>query len=234
MNKSSQIIVAVDGYSSTGKSTISKIVAFEMGLTYIDTGAMYRAVTYYAMTKGMFVEGNYLDKDTLKKELKNIDINFTYKDGIWLTNLNGVCVENEIRSMDVANHVSAIAIIDFVRSFLVDKQREMGLRGSVIMDGRDIGSVVFPDADIKFFMTCLPKIRAERRYKELIDNGEDISYDEVEANIIKRDYIDENRDESPLLCCDDAIIIDSTDLNISDVVNIMVNNINRVLKNDEN
>ncbi|MEG2277328.1 MAG: (d)CMP kinase [Odoribacter sp.] len=235
MNEKYKILtVAVDGYSSTGKSTVAKIVATQLGLTYIDTGAMYRAVTLEAMREGMIVDG-IVDKEKLQRRLCDIQIRFKYNQDLcrYEIYLNDEYVEDQIRGMEVSDQVSGVAAIDFVRDFLVAQQREMGRNESVIMDGRDIGSVVFPAADVKFFMTASPKIRAERRYKELIGKGEQVSYEEVEANVRKRDYIDTHREISPLRQADDAIVIDNNDMTIDEQVRFMVEVINKVRDSDE-
>lgn len=216
------MVVAVDGHSSTGKSTVAKLLAAELGYTYIDTGAMYRVVTLEAMRKGL-IRGEELDREHLRECLKEINIGFKYNvaENRYETYLNGECIEDQIRGMEVSGHVSLIASVDFVREFLVKKQREMGKAGGVVMDGRDIGSVVFPDAEIKFFMTASPDVRAMRRYKELTEKGEKVSYQEVEENVRKRDYLDENREMSPLKQTADAIRIDNSNLSIEEEVRFM-------------
>lgn len=218
------MIVAVDGYSSTGKSTVAKIVAAKLGLTYIDTGAMYRVVTLEALRRGLIVDG-IIDEAGVQQSLEHIKIGFKYNQefGRYETYLNGEYVEEQIRGMEVADQVSGIAALGFVREFLVAQQREMGKQESVIMDGRDIGSVVFPDADVKFFMTASPEVRAERRFKELKGKGVEVSYAEVEANVRKRDYIDAHRDVSPLKQTEDAIVIDNSHMTIDEEVDVMVN-----------
>lgn len=231
--KEKALVVAVDGYSSTGKSSVAKLVAAKLGLTYIDTGAMYRAVTLEALRREWIVNGE-IRKELLREHLNEIKISFKYNAERSRCDvyLNGENVEQEIRRMEVSNNVSLIAAVDFVRSFLVGQQREMGKAGSVIMDGRDIGSVVFPDADIKFFLTSSPQVRAERRYKELLEKGEKVSYEEVEANVRQRDYIDEHREASPLVRTPDAILIDNSDMTIDEEVRFMVEKIEE--KRDEN
>ena len=220
------MIVAVDGYSSTGKSTVAKLVAARLGLTYIDTGAMYRAVTLSALRLGLIKDG-VIDADGLREVLKEIKIAFKYdrNGNRYETWLNGEYAEEQIRGMEVSDQVSGIAALDFVREFLVARQREMGQEEDVIMDGRDIGSVVFPHADVKFFMTASPEVRAQRRYKELREKGADVSYEEVEANIRKRDYIDSHREVSPLVQAADAIVIDNGDMTIEEEVELMVREI---------
>ncbi len=223
------MIVAVDGYSSTGKSTVAKLIAAKLGLTYIDTGAMYRAVTLAAMRGGLIADG-VIDREKLREVLKGIKIGFKYN---WIldryeTYLNGEYVEEQIRGMEVSDRVSGIAALDFVREFLVDRQREMGREEDVIMDGRDIGTVVFPQADVKFFMTASPEVRAQRRYRELQNKGVEVSYEEVEANVRKRDYIDSHREVSPLVQAEDAIVIDNGDMTIAEEVEQMVREIRRM------
>lgn len=220
------MVIAVDGYSSTGKSTVAKLVAKELGLVYIDTGAMYRAVTYFALKSNLF-SGDKVDEDRLKELLPEVTISFVpdRESGKNFTHLNGECVESEIRGMEVSNRVSVIAAIGFVREYLVEQQREMGRVGNVIMDGRDIGTVVFPNADVKFFMTASAQVRAERRYQELIAKGESVTYEEVEKNVITRDYIDSHRSVSPLVQAADAVVIDNGNITIEQNVELMVKTI---------
>lgn len=224
-------IIAVDGYSSTGKSTVAKLIAARLGLTYIDTGAMYRVVTLEALRRGLIVDGT-VDRTGLQACLKNIRIGFKYNTSSkrYETYLNGEYVEDQIRGMEVSEQVSVIAAVDFVRVFLVEQQRAMGKKESVIMDGRDIGSVVFPDADVKFFMTASEKIRAERRYKELIGKGEAVTFEEVEANIRKRDYIDSHRAVSPLRQAEDAIVVDNSDMTVEEEIEFMLKKIEEARK----
>lgn len=218
------MVVAVDGYSSTGKSTVAKLVAKKLGLMYIDTGAMYRAVTYFALKSNLF-NGEKVDEVRLKELLPNVTVSFMAEPstGKNLTCLNGECVENEIRGMEVSNRVSIIAAIGFVRQFLVEQQQAMGRVGNVIMDGRDIGTVVFPDAQVKFFMTASPQVRAKRRYDELIAKGDSVTYEEVEKNVLTRDYIDTHREVSPLVQAHDAIVVDNGNMSIEENVELMVN-----------
>ncbi len=206
-----KLTIAIDGYSSSGKSTVAKDLAARLGYTYIDSGAMYRVVTLVAMRKGIIHSG-IVDEEKLNRELEQIDISFSYnpESKRYESYLNGELVEDEIRSMDVSNKVSHIAKIAFVREFLVEKQREMGDVGGVIMDGRDIGTVVFPFADIKLFVTANVEVRAKRRYEELVGKGENVSLEEVVDNVRTRDYIDENREVSPLKKADDAIVLDTS------------------------
>ena len=210
------LIVAVDGHSSTGKSTVSKILAARLGYTYIDTGAMYRIVTLKAMREGLIKDGN-VDEE-------NIIFGFKYNEGkkCYESYMNGEYVETAIRGLEVSDNVSLIAALPYVRELLVEKQREMAKEGGVIMDGRDIGSVVFPHAEVKFFMTASPEVRAQRRYKELIEKGEKVTYEEVEANVRKRDYIDEHRETSPLVKTPDAVLIDNGDMTVEEEVEEML------------
>ena len=225
------LIVAVDGHSSTGKSTVSKILAARLGYTYIDTGAMYRIVTLRAMREGVIRNG-IVEDEKLKEILKEIgyegifEIEFLVdeNDQLWFCEINfrnstwsyaSTCAE-------VSDNVSLIASLPYVRELLVEKQREMAKEGGVIMDGRDIGSVVFPHAEVKFFMTASPEVRAQRRYKELLEKGEQVTYEEVEANVRKRDYIDEHRETSPLVRTSDAVLIDNGDMTVEEEVEEML------------
>lgn len=225
-NECKSLIIAIDGHSSTGKSTVAKLLAARLGYAYIDTGAMYRAVTLYAMQKGWIKEGK-VEEEKLRKGMKEVTVNFCYnaEKNRNETFLNGVCVEDEIRGMEVSGHVSAVSGIAFVREILVEKQREMGEKGGVVMDGRDIGSVVFPQAEVKFFMTASPQVRAKRRYEELRQKGVEVSYPEVEENVRKRDYLDEHRAVSPLKQTEDAILLDNSSMTIEEEVNRMLETI---------
>lgn len=210
MNTDRKIIVAIDGYSSTGKSTMAKWLASEVGYRYIDSGAMYRAVTLYALRGGIIGKDKALDMIRLVKELPLINIDFRRDNSGQLTILNGENVEREIRMMEVSSHVSIIAAVPEVRHRLVAMQRALGDEGGIVMDGRDIGTTVFPSARLKIFVTSSPEVRADRRYKELIEKGEKVAYEEVLANVIERDRIDETRKESPLRKADDALLIDNS------------------------
>ena len=217
------LIVAVDGHSSTGKSTVSKILAARLGYTYIDTGAMYRIVTLKAMREGLIRNGN-VDDEKLKEVLPTIIFGFKNNEEKkrYESYMNGEYVEMAIRGLEVSDNVSLIAALPYVRELLVEKQREIAKEGGVIMDGRDIGSVVFPHAEVKFFMTASPEVRAQRRYKELIEKGEQVTYEEVEANVRKRDYIDEHRETSPLVRTSDAVLIDNGDMTVEEEVEEML------------
>lgn len=212
-----QIIVAIDGHSSCGKSTVAKEIAAEFNLTYIDTGAMYRAVTLYALQNGIFQEG-LIDTDKLAASIDNIHIQLKRdsSSGNVVTYLNGENVESAIRSLEVSNHVSAISALSFVRKRLVQLQQEMGQQGGVVLDGRDIGTVVFPNAELKIFMTASPEIRAKRRFDEMTQKGEQVDFESVLQNVISRDHIDSTRAESPLRKADDAQVLDNSHLSRED------------------
>lgn len=212
-----KITIAIDGFSSCGKSTMAKDLAREIGYIYIDSGAMYRAVTLYCIENGIF-QDNQIDTERLKKEIKDICISFQLnKDtGRPDTYLNQVNVENRIRTMEVSSKVSPIAALDFVREALVTQQQEMGKAKGIVMDGRDIGTTVFPDAELKIFVTASPEIRAQRRYDELKAKGEEASFDEILENVKHRDYIDQNREVSPLRKADDALLLDNSHLTIQE------------------
>lgn len=205
----------MDGHSSCGKSTMAKTLAKAIGYTYIDTGAMYRAVTLYAMRRG-FIGNDGIDEESLKKELTQIKISFGHENGQQYTMLNGENVEREIRRMDVSNKVSPISAIGFVREAMVELQREMGRKGAIIMDGRDIGTTVFPNAELKVFVTASDEIRAKRRFDELTMKGENPVYEEVLKNVRERDYIDSHRAVSPLRKADDAIVLDNSNMTIEE------------------
>ncbi|MDE7376523.1 MAG: (d)CMP kinase [Muribaculaceae bacterium] len=204
------IIIAIDGFSSSGKSTMAKRLAAKIGYRYIDTGAMYRAVTLWAMRHGLIADGR-VDEASLSAELPDIAIDFRpLPDGTQHTLLNGADVEAEIRGIDVSNQVSTIAAIPFVRRALVKAQQAFGQSKGIVMDGRDIGTVVFPQAELKIFVNASPETRAMRRYKELQAKGQEVSYDEVLANVQHRDHIDSTREDSPLRQADDAILLDNS------------------------
>jgi len=207
------IVIAIDGHSSTGKSTVAKKLAKALKYKYVDTGAMYRAVTLYAMRNG-WINDTDVNVPELIKHLSSIHINFEYNPEKASNDviLNGENVEQKIRTMQVSENVSSIAKIDEVRKKLVDIQKKLGEEKGIVMDGRDIGSVVFPDAELKIFMTATSDIRATRRYDELKNKGEDISFEEVLKNVKHRDYIDSNRENSPLIEAEDAIKIDNSEM----------------------
>jgi cytidylate kinase len=212
-----KITIAIDGYSSTGKSTIAKQLAKALGYIYVDTGAMYRAVTLYAMRNG-FVTENKSNIDRLVNSLPDINLKFVHNDALGFAEmyLNEENVEREIRSMEVSKLVSKVATIEEVRKKLVLIQKAMGPEKGIVMDGRDIGTVVFPNAELKIFMTASPEKRATRRYKELLDKGENVNYEEVLKNVEHRDYIDAHRDISPLRKAEDAINFDNSDMGLEE------------------
>ncbi|MRT91548.1 (d)CMP kinase [Ancylomarina sp. 16SWW S1-10-2] len=206
-----KLIIAIDGHSSCGKSTMAKDLAKKINYTYIDSGAMYRVITLFAMRHNL-IKDDKLDESKLAHLIDGINITFSYNDELERheTFMNGELVEDEIRSLDVSNNVSLIATIKFVREKMVALQRKLSEAGAVIMDGRDIGTVVFPNADLKIFMTADVEVRAARRFKELKEKGDDVSLDAIRENVQKRDFIDENRDESPLQKADDAIVLNNS------------------------
>jgi cytidylate kinase len=208
-----KIIIAMDGHSSCGKSTMAKALAKKIGYTYIDTGAMYRAVTLYAMRRG-FIGKDGIDEEALHRELPQIKISFGHENGQQYTILNGENVERQIRGMEVSGNVSPISAIGFVREAMVDLQRKMGRQGAIIMDGRDIGTTVFPNAQLKIFVTATDEIRARRRYDELVLKGENPVYEDVLKNVRERDYIDSHRAVSPLRQADDAIVLDNSNMTV--------------------
>jgi len=209
-----KITIAIDGFSSTGKSTVAKKLAKELGYIYVDTGAMYRAITLYAI-QNKFIGNAYFKKDVLIKSLPNILIAFVFNKDLGFAEmfLNHNNVENAIRTIEVSNYVSQVAEVSAVRKYLVELQRQMGKNKGVVMDGRDIGSVVFPNAELKIFLTADPKIRANRRLLEMNEKGELVDFDTIYKNIIDRDQIDSNRLDSPLIIVDDAIEIDASNIN---------------------
>lgn len=211
-----KITIAIDGHSSTGKSTLARQLALSLGYVYIDSGAMYRAVTLFALENGLI--GHKPDADALEARLPEIDLRFelnpeTGRSEIVLNNRN---VEKQIRSLEVSAQVSQVAALGPVRQKLVALQRAMGNQGGVVMDGRDIGTVVMPEADLKIFMTASPEIRASRRYKELLERGEKVSYQEVLHNVRERDYLDSNREISPLRKAADAMELDNSDMGLKE------------------
>lgn len=212
-----KITIAIDGFSSCGKSTMAKDLAREIGYIYIDSGAMYRAVTLYSIENGIFT-GTAIDTETLKQRINDIQISFQLNPATGRpdTCLNGVNVEDKIRSMEVSNKVSPISTLGFVRQEMVKQQQAMGERKGIVMDGRDIGTTVFPDAELKVFVTASAEIRAQRRYDELKAKGQEASYEEILANVKQRDDIDQNREVSPLRKADDALLLDNSHLTIEE------------------
>lgn len=228
MNK---ITIAIDGHSSCGKSTMAKDLAKEIGYVYIDTGAMYRAVTLYCLQNGLFRDGK-VDTEELRKQLGRISITFQLNPdtGKPDTYLNGTCVEDNIRTLEVSGKVSHVAALDFVREAMVDLQRLMGEAKGVIMDGRDIGTVVFPNAELKIFVTASDEIRARRRYDELTAKGEKCDMEDIIANIRERDRIDSTRAVSPLRKADDAIVLDNSYMTIAEQKAWLLSQFERVTK----
>lgn len=210
-----KVTIAIDGFSSTGKSTVAKQLARELGYVYVDTGAMYRAVTLYALRKN-YIGGKEFDASSLVKDLPVINLRFVFNPeaGFGEIYLNDENVEKEIRQMEVSNYVSLVAAIPEVREMLVAQQQEMGKAKGIVMDGRDIGTVVFPDAELKIFMTASAEERAQRRFKELQARGEEVTYQEVLNNVQQRDTLDTTRKDSPLVRAEDAIEIDNSHLSL--------------------
>ena len=221
MNELKKIIIAVDGFSSTGKSTLAKKLANALGYIYVDTGAMYRAITLYAM-ENKLIKDDTINKKALISSLSNINIEFVFNSDLGFSEiyLNGRNVENEIRRIDVSNNVSRIATISEVRKRMVAQQHQMGRNKGVVMDGRDIGTVVFPDAELKIFMIASSEIRARRRFNEMIRNGDEVSFESVLKNVNDRDYLDTTRKDSPLLKALDAIEIDNDNMNVEETFNL--------------
>ena len=206
-----KITIAIDGFSSCGKSTMAKELAKKIGYIYVDTGAMYRSVTLFAMRHGLFNADGSVKTDALKQQMSNIDITFKFneKAGRPDTYLNGECVEEAIRTLEVSNHVSPIAAIPFVRAAMVARQQRMGRDKGIVMDGRDIGTTVFPEAELKVFVTASAEVRAQRRYDELKEKGMPADFDDILKNVQERDYIDSHREVSPLRKAADAIELTS-------------------------
>ena len=211
-----KITIAIDGHSSCGKSTMAKDLAREVGYIYVDTGAMYRSVTLYALRHGLFHEDGSVRTAELEQAMPDIRISFQLnpETGRPDTYLNGECVEQEIRSLEVSSHVSPIAAVGFVRRALVAQQQQMGQDKGVVMDGRDIGTVVFPDAELKVFVTASPEVRAQRRFDELQAKGMPADYEDILKNVQERDYIDSHREESPLRQAEDALLLDNSKMTI--------------------
>jgi cytidylate kinase len=211
-----KITIAIDGHSSCGKSTMAKDLAREIGYVYVDTGAMYRCVTLFALRNGLFAADGSIDEAGLRSRMNNIRISFKFNPeaGRPDTYLNGELVERDIRTMEVSNHVSPIATLGFVREAMVAQQQEMGRGGGVVMDGRDIGTVVFPNAELKIFVTASAEVRAQRRYDELKAKGMDADYADILKNVQERDYIDSHREVSPLRQADDALLLDNSNMTI--------------------
>lgn len=213
-----KITIAIDGHSSCGKSTMAKDLARRVGYIYVDTGAMYRSVTLYALRNNLFNEDGSIKTDELQRQMPDIHISFRLNEetGRPDTYLNNECVERDIRSIEVSNHVSPIAALPFVREALVAQQQQMGKDKGVVMDGRDIGTVVFPDAELKIFVTASAQVRAQRRYDELKQKGMPADFDEILKNVEERDYIDSHRETSPLRKADDALLLDNSHMTIDE------------------
>lgn len=210
------ITIAIDGHSSCGKSTMAKDLAREVGYVYVDTGAMYRSVTLYALRHGLFNADGTIKTEALEKAMPHISIEQKLVDGKTTTFLNGENVEREIRTLEVSSHVSPISALAFVRTALVAQQQRMGQAGGIVMDGRDIGTVVFPEAELKVFVTASAQVRAQRRYDELQQKGMAADYDDILRNVQERDYIDSHREVSPLRQADDALLLDNSDMTIEE------------------
>lgn len=224
-----KIIIAIDGFSSTGKSTLAKQIARALGYVYVDTGAMYRAVTYYAMQNG-FIDDQHFDQAGLIARLPQVQLTFQFNADLGFAEmyLNGLNVETEIRTLEVSGFVSKIAEVSAVRSKLVEQQQQMGLGKGIVMDGRDIGTVVFPAAELKVFMTASPETRAQRRYDELRGKGQTVAYEDVLKNVQERDYIDTHRADSPLVKADDAVEIDNSNLTREEQFDAVMDLINHI------
>lgn len=224
-----RIIIAIDGFSSCGKSTMAKALARNIGYLYFDSGAMYRAVALFCMQNGL-INGEEIDTAALRERLNEIHISFEAdpetKNSVTL--LNGVNVEHEIRSLEVSRFVSKVAALDFVRSAMVDQQREMGKQKGIVMDGRDIGTTVFPDAEMKVFVTASAEVRAQRRYDELVARGDNPDFNDILENVLQRDHIDQTREVSPLRKADDALLLDNSDLTREEQMNWLVETFNKL------
>jgi cytidylate kinase len=228
-----KITIAIDGFSSTGKSTLAKQLANNLGYVYVDTGAMYRAIALFAMQNGYIGAENF-DKESLINSLPNIRLQFRYNLELGLAEMymNDVNVEKEIRTIEVSSYVSKVATIAELRAKLVEQQQEMGKDKGIVMDGRDIGTVVFPEAELKIFMTASATTRAKRRYDELLQKGDTVTYEEVLKNVEERDYIDTHRDNSPLVLAEDAIEIDNSHLTREEQFEIVLGLVNEVIKTE--
>lgn len=211
-----RITIAIDGHSSCGKSTMAKELARKVGYVYVDTGAMYRCVTLFALRHQLFTADGAVLEEQLREAMPQIDIDQRLIDGKTTTFLNGENVEREIRNLEVSNHVSPIAAIPFVRTALVAQQQKMGREGGIVMDGRDIGTTVFPNAELKIFVTASAEVRAQRRYDELQQKGMPADYADILKNVQERDYIDSHREVSPLRQADDALLLDNSHMTIDE------------------
>lgn len=226
-----KITIAIDGFSSTGKSTLAKQLAKHLGYVYVDTGAMYRAVTFFAMQNG-YISKDFFDKQTLINSLSSIKLHFEFNAELGFAEmfLNDLNIEKEIRTLEVSNFVSLVAEVSEVRAKLVEQQQQMGKGKGIVMDGRDIGTVVFPKAELKIFMTASAETRAQRRFDELQEKGQTVSFEEVLKNVEDRDYIDTHRDDSPLRKADDAIEIDNSYLTRDEQFNAVLEMVEDVTK----
>ena len=227
-----KIVIAIDGYSSCGKSTMAKNLARQLGYVYVDTGAMYRAVTLYALRHQLFEADGEVDATSLQRAMPDIRISFQFnaQTGKPDTYLNDELVEQEIRTMQVSERVSKIAALPFVRTALVAQQQRMGVDKGIVMDGRDIGTVVFPHAELKIFVTASAKVRAQRRYDELQQKGIPARYDDILKNVQERDYIDSHREVSPLRKAEDAIELDNSNLTIDEQQQWLLHQVDKVLQ----
>ena len=226
-----KITIAIDGFSSTGKSTLAKQLAKYLGYVYVDTGAMYRAVALFAMQNG-FISKDFFDKNALIKNISAIKLHFKFNPDLGFAEmyLNDKNVETEIRTLEVSGYVSKVAEISEIRAKLVEQQQEMGKNKAIVMDGRDIGTVVFPDAELKIFMNASTQIKAQRRFDELTQKGDKVTFDEVLKNVQERDYIDTHREDSPLVKAIDAIEIDNSEMTREQQFDKVLGLVNNILK----
>ena len=226
-----KIIIAIDGFSSCGKSTMAKALARNIGYLYFDSGAMYRAVALYCMQNGL-INDTKIDIETLRSKMTDIQITFEADPETKnsLTFLNGVNVEHEIRSLEVSRLVSQVAALDFVREEMVDRQRQMGEAKGIVMDGRDIGTTVFPNAEMKIFVTASAEVRAQRRYDELTARGDNANFQEILENVLQRDHIDQTREVSPLKQADDALLLDNSNMTREEQMNWLIEKFNNLTK----
>jgi cytidylate kinase len=230
---SKKITIAIDGHSSTGKSTAAKQLAVKLRYVYVDTGAMYRAVSYYALSHKL-IESGILDSKKLVGSLSDVKISFKYNKetdsaDVYLNNEN---IEKQIRTLEISSIVSKVAEISEVRVQLVEQQKAMGEKKGIVMDGRDIGSVVFPDAELKVFMTAVPNVRAQRRYAELLERGDDVSLDEVLKNVVERDHIDSTREDSPLVQLPEAKLLDTSEMTREEQFELLVSWAEEAIENN--
>ena len=230
MDNKKKIVIAIDGFSSCGKSTFAKAIAAKLGYIFIDTGAMYRAVTLYALEQGAIVEG-VVDQDRVEQLLGEVEISFRFNSERGASDIyvNGVYAEDRIRGIEVSNCVSKVSSIGAVREKLVAMQQQMGSERGVVMDGRDIGTVVFPDAELKIFMTAAPKVRAERRYKELTAKGDEVTMEEILENVISRDQADMTRAISPLRRAEDALELDNSYMSVEEQMAWFMERYNKIV-----